>query len=254
MRYLSVFIVILALLALAPVHAQNSDTLVQRSPAGDTTVSSDTTETRPEAVRDAAAPVAIASVAAQSPFDVEKGWELFAVLSLVFALGAFGGFVTDLATDGGKLSRRSETDSTITVGYVANVIVGGAAALVVLTLNAPETWLALVGTAIVSGISGEAIILAVKASRDAQAERDRARHTRQQSEDRMQTIERSVKQARAALPTGAEVQLFQKGSAAPSDGVSAAAAHLDAALGEAEAYLHSLRETRQAELSDATPS
>jgi hypothetical protein len=94
--------------------------------------------------------------------------DLLVSLATVALSGAIGAFAADLVTDGGRLERWRADASGWALGFLAKLIVGAVAALILLTLNPPGgSWLTLIGTALAAGVGGEALLLAIVAGRKA---------------------------------------------------------------------------------------
>jgi carbon starvation protein CstA len=102
---------------------------------------------------------------------------LWLALLVIAACGAIGAFAADLVTDGGRIEQWRRDEAGWSLGFVAKMIIGLVAAIIFLTLNPPgEAWVALVGTALAAGLGGEAILLAIIASRRAQAAESERTH------------------------------------------------------------------------------
>ena len=102
---------------------------------------------------------------------------LWLALLVIAACGAIGAFAADLVTDGGRIEQWRRDEAGWSLGFVAKMIIGLVAAIIFLTLNPPgEAWVALVGTALAAGLGGEAILLAIIASRRAQAAESERNH------------------------------------------------------------------------------
>ncbi|HEX8275226.1 MAG TPA: DUF4257 domain-containing protein [Longimicrobiaceae bacterium] len=104
-----------------------------------------------------------------------SGPELRTLLVIV-ACGAAGALAADLVADGGRLDRWKQDAQGWTLGFLGKLIVGSVAAVVALTLNPPEGSWSLVGSALAAGVGGEAILLAIVASRQAQGAEREAEH------------------------------------------------------------------------------
>jgi hypothetical protein len=91
------------------------------------------------------------------------------------AAGALGALTADLVPDGRRLERWRRGVQGWTLGVLGKLIVGSVAAVVLLTLNPPAgAWAPLVATALMAGLGGEALLVAVVSARRAQdAEKDR---------------------------------------------------------------------------------
>lgn len=97
-------------------------------------------------------------------------------LLVIVACGAAGALAADLVADGGRLDRWKQDAQGWTLGFLGKLIVGSVAAVVALTLNPPEGAWSLVGSALAAGVGGEAILLAIVASRQAQDAEREAEH------------------------------------------------------------------------------
>lgn len=143
-----------------------------------------------------------------------------ALLAMVVC-GAVGAFASDLAADGGRLEWMKREENGWTLGFLGKLIVGSVAAVVVLTINPPDGAWSLIGTALAAGVGGEAILLAILASRRADRADDETRQVRDMnvrlmaaSRARLQTLARvgatleggggsaALKSARFRGPTG----------------------------------------------------
>jgi hypothetical protein len=96
------------------------------------------------------------------------------------------------------------------VGWAANLLIGAVAALIVLTLNPPGGWAALVGTALAAGVGGEAVLQSIIASRRAREAEQREEAT----EGRLATV---VETAKAKLDGAAAQARTAAGAAAPTE-------------------------------------
>lgn len=103
------------------------------------------------------------------------GTDDWTALLVIVALGALGALAYDLAADGGRLDRIRRDDQGWTLGWIGKLVVGVVAALVMLALNPWDGWWQLIGTALTAGIGGEAILLAIAATRAAEREAKKAR-------------------------------------------------------------------------------
>lgn len=125
------------------------------------------------------APAAAQIQPAVPAVPVEFPAPLWLALLVTAAAGAVGAFAADLVTDGGRIEQWRRDEAGWSLGFVGKMIVGLVAAVVFLTLNPPgNAWVALVGTALAAGVGGEAILLAIVASRRAQAAETDASHKR----------------------------------------------------------------------------
>ncbi len=97
-------------------------------------------------------------------------------LLVIVACGAAGALAADLVADGGRLDRWKTDPQGWTLGFLGKLIVGAVAAVVALSLNPPEGSWSLVGSALAAGVGGEAILLAIVASRQAQGAEQEAEH------------------------------------------------------------------------------
>lgn len=183
-RIISAGLLLLGCVA-APVIAQEgTDTAPV---AADTLVAADTPAARPApAIRVGDSPVVPLPVAADEPTmgdgaDHDAGFPdpLWWALLIVVLAGAAGAFASDIVTDGGRIEKGRREETGWALGFIGKMVVGAVAALILLTLNPPnDSWARLIGTALSAGLGGEAILLAMVASRKAQeaeSERDQAR-------------------------------------------------------------------------------
>jgi hypothetical protein len=84
--------------------------------------------------------------------------------------GALGAVAGELVAGGGRIDRPRRDRNGWAPGVAGKMTVGAVAALIVLSLNPPDgSWLRLVGVGLGSGVAGEAVLLAILASRRAQA-------------------------------------------------------------------------------------
>ncbi|MBB4637073.1 DUF4257 domain-containing protein [Longimicrobium terrae] len=149
---------------------------------------------------------------------------LWLALLVAGVSGAVGAFAADLVTDGGRIEQWRRDEAGWSLGFVGKMIVGLVAAIVFLTLNPPgNAWMALVGTALAAGLGGEAILLAIVASRRAQAAESEASHQRgavletlDSWAENIRTFE-SVALAAATARTGAPASGKMIAGAAASD-------------------------------------
>jgi Protein of unknown function (DUF4257) len=89
---------------------------------------------------------------------------------LVVLCGALGAFAGDLVADGGRIDDPRRDRTGWVLGFLGKMMVGGVAAMMVVSLKPPDSsWLKLVGTALGSGVGGEAILLSILSARKAQA-------------------------------------------------------------------------------------
>jgi hypothetical protein len=99
---------------------------------------------------------------------------LAASLAAIVLCGALGAFAADLVTNGGRLDRWTTDTNGWGLGFLAKLVIGSVASLILLTLNPPGgSWLTLIGTGITAGVGGEALLLSIMARRRAEeAERE----------------------------------------------------------------------------------
>ncbi len=98
-----------------------------------------------------------------------------AALLAVVAAGALGALAADLVPDGRRLERWKRGEQGWLLRALGKMIVGTAAAVILLALNPPAgAWAPLIGTALIAGMGGEALLVSVVSARKAaDAERDR---------------------------------------------------------------------------------
>jgi hypothetical protein len=138
-----------------------------------------------EPARPAPAP-APAPEAPDRPAEGPQGFPapLWMALLLAATCGAIGAFAADLVTDGGRIEQWRRDEAGWSLGFLAKMVVGLVAAVIFLTLNPPsDAWPALVGTALAAGVGGEAILLAIIASRRAQAAEIERAHAEKKVEE-----------------------------------------------------------------------
>jgi hypothetical protein len=136
--------------------------------------------------------------------------DLVLALAIIALCGALGAFAADLVTDGGRLDRWRSEPTGWGLGFVAKMIVGAVAALILLTLNPPGgSWLTLIGTALSAGVGGEAILLAIVAGRRA----DRAEAEAKAAGERES---RTLSRAQATLRSVRERLAEDNGSGSPT--------------------------------------
>jgi hypothetical protein len=105
-------------------------------------------------------------------------WPLWAAFAAVAVCGVAGAFAADLVVDGGRIDRPARGATERLPGSAGKALVGAAAALATLMLDPPTTGATLVGAALYAGAGAEAILLAIRSRRQADAaecERDRSR-------------------------------------------------------------------------------
>lgn len=116
-------------------------------------------------------PALAAQATAANPGVLESSslpGSLLASLATIALCGAVGAFAADLVTDGGRLDRWRADANGWALGFLAKLVVGAVAALILQTLNPPGgSWLTLIGTALAAGVGGEALLLAIIAGRKA---------------------------------------------------------------------------------------
>lgn len=86
-------------------------------------------------------------------------------LLIAFILGAFGGFVAELIENKGNLrsiTKLTSPERTWNLGLWSNVIIGGAAALVIFFMIGETDAYKFVGSAVLAGVGGSAVLVAVK--------------------------------------------------------------------------------------------
>jgi hypothetical protein len=114
-------------------------------------------------------PLAAQSGVTSSVVDTGFPHPIGVAVLVIAVCGAIGAFAADLVTDGGRIEQWRRDEAGWSLGFVAKMVIGLVAAIVFLTLNPPGTsWPTLVGSALVAGLGGEAILLAIIASRRAQ--------------------------------------------------------------------------------------
>lgn len=131
-------------------------------------------------------------------------------LALIVAglCGAVGAFAADLVTDGGRIEQWRRDEAGWSLGFFAKMVIGLVAAIVFLTLNPPgDSWPSLVGSALVAGLGGEAILLAVIASRRAQEMEHRAEEVIARLEG-VPAIVRAAGRERMLVPNDGGAALF----------------------------------------------
>ncbi|HEU4452324.1 MAG TPA: hypothetical protein VFR81_04660, partial [Longimicrobium sp.] len=98
-----------------------------------------------------------------------------AALLAMVAAGALGAVAADLVPDGRRLERWKRGEQGWLLRALGKMIVGTAAAVILLTLNPPAgAWAPLIGSALIAGLGGEALLVSVVSARKAaDAERDR---------------------------------------------------------------------------------
>jgi len=98
-----------------------------------------------------------------------------AALLAVVAAGALGALAADLVPDGRRLERWKRGEQGWLLRALGKMIVGTAAAVILLALNPPAgAWPPLIGSALIAGLGGEALLVSVVSARKAaDAERDR---------------------------------------------------------------------------------
>jgi hypothetical protein len=113
------------------------------------------------------AAASLAAAGFPEPFGV-------ALLAMV-AAGALGAVAADLVPDGRRLERWKRGEQGWLLRALGKMIVGTAAAVILLTLNPPAgAWAPLIGSALIAGMGGEALLVSVVSARKAaDAERDR---------------------------------------------------------------------------------
>jgi hypothetical protein len=127
------------------------------------------------------------------------------------ACGAIGAFTADLATDAGKLERATPDSSGWKLGFIGKMIVGAVAAVVVLTLNPPgDSWLALIGTALVAGIGGDAIVLGFVATGRVDAAEKRSADLQAAAVNQLDSIAHTVQASAAAAAGTAQASAGQE--------------------------------------------
>ncbi len=85
------------------------------------------------------------------------------ILAIIF--GAFGGFVAELIENKGNLksiTKPTPPDTTYNLGLWSNVIIGSAAALVIFFIMAETDVYKFVGSAVLAGVGGSALLVAIK--------------------------------------------------------------------------------------------
>lgn len=114
---------------------------------------------------------------------------LWLALLIAGLCGALGAFAADLVADGGRIEQWRRDEGGWSLGFPGKMVIGFVAAIVFLTLNPPGgAWVALVGSALVAGLGGEAILLAIIASRRAQVMEQRSREGAERSIDDLQKL------------------------------------------------------------------
>jgi hypothetical protein len=173
-----------------------------------------------------------------------------ALLAMV-AAGALGALTADLVPDGRRLERWRRGAQGWTLGVLGKLIVGSVAAVVLLTLNPPAgAWAPLVATALVGGLGGEAMLVAVVSARKAQdAEKDREALCGELARRRAEALEKveSVGALAIAAHRDRRVRLERlRIAGALGDGGAEAASGEDASF---ERLVHTAVERAKAELS-----
>jgi hypothetical protein len=90
---------------------------------------------------------------------------IFVDFIFAFVLGAFGGFVAELIENKGNLrsaTKLSSPEHTWNLGLWSNVVIGGAAAFVMFFVMSETDPYKFVGSAVLAGVGGSALLIAVK--------------------------------------------------------------------------------------------
>jgi hypothetical protein len=115
-----------------------------------------------------------------------------AALLAVVAAGALGAVAADLVPDGCRLERWKRGEQGWLLRALGKMIVGTVAAVILLALNPPAgAWPPLIGTALIAGLGGEALLVSVVSARKAaDAERDRESLRAELSRRRAEVMEK----------------------------------------------------------------
>lgn len=85
------------------------------------------------------------------------GWAIL----VIGICGALGAFAADLLADAGRIERPQRDEGEWLLGFVGKLVIGSVASAIALSINPAEQWEALIGAALVAGLSGEAFLLAI---------------------------------------------------------------------------------------------
>lgn len=103
------------------------------------------------------------------------------VLLVVVVCGAVGAYGADVVAEKQRLEQQSAALGGRLRSLLGKLVVGSIAAVVTLTLNPPgDDWLRLIGSALIAGLGGQAILLSVISARKAAS----AEKEREAAEDR----------------------------------------------------------------------
>ncbi|HYW08662.1 MAG TPA: DUF4257 domain-containing protein, partial [Longimicrobium sp.] len=164
---LRLVLVTLALLAAPPLAGQDS-AAVATTPA--TAAPTTSAPAAVVAAESAAANQKAAAAQRDTPLvishkDAEFPQPLKLALLLAALFGMLGAFAGDLVADEFSIASVRRNRQGWNLGFVGRLVVGAVAALVTVNVNPPEGWATLVGTALVAGVAGEAILKSIAAGR-----------------------------------------------------------------------------------------
>ena len=163
-----------------------------------------------------------------------------AALLAMATAGALGAVAADLVPDGRRLERWKRGEQGWLLRALGKMIVGTAAAVILLTLNPPAgAWAPLIGSALIAGLGGEALLVSVVSARKAaDAERDREALRAELARRRAEVVEKveSIGELAIAAYRGSRVIMGRGAFAGLDDGDEDADLHPSFLSPDADAF------------------
>jgi len=136
---------------------------------------------------------------------------VFLDIVIAFIFGAFGGFVAELIENKGNLkniTKLASPDNTWNLGLWSNVIIGGAAALAIFFIMAETDVYKFVGSAVLAGVGGSALLVAIKEQYISSLKSRLTEQANQNSERGADVLEKAEKKVRECGVDSKDSTLF----------------------------------------------